>query len=49
MKIPRSTKSEDIHRNLAEVLATERYSASVDDRATPFYFLEDQEIGCFPR
>lgn len=30
-------------------LATALYSASVDDLATPFCFLDDQEIGCLPR
>lgn len=29
--------------------ATARYSASVDDLATPFCFLEDQEMGCWPK
>lgn len=30
-------------------LATALYSASVDDLATPFCFLDDHEIGCLPR
>lgn len=49
IEIPSSSRREHIHRISAEVLVTERYSASVEERATPFCFLEDHEIGCFPR
>lgn len=46
--IPSSYKNELTHFISAEMLATARYSASVDDRATSDCFLEDQAIGMEP-
>ena len=37
---PTSVRSEQIHRSSAVVFATARYSASVEERATPFGFFE---------
>lgn len=44
--IPSSASKEHIHCNSHDVFATDLYSASVDDRATPFGFFDCQEIGC---
>lgn len=38
-----------IRHNSEVVAATTRYLASVDDRATLFYFLDIQEIGLEPK
>lgn len=46
---PSSDIIEQSHRTSAAVFATERYSASVDERAMPRCFFDDQEIGVLPR
>jgi len=46
---PRSQSRDDTQLSLEAVLVTDRYSASVEERATVFYFLELQEIGLLPR
>lgn len=46
--MPSSVSREQIQITSVEVFATERYSVSVDDPATPFCFLDDQETGFLP-
>lgn len=46
---PRSVRTLHIQASSEAVLATALYSASVDERTTPFCFLELHEMGCFPR
>jgi hypothetical protein len=46
---PKSQSREDTQLSLAAVLATDLYFASVEERATVFYFLELQEIRLRPR
>ena len=42
---PSSVRMEQIQLIFEVVAATNRYSTSMDDRATVRYFLDDQEIG----
>lgn len=44
-----SSENKDLTHIISDAAdATARYSASVEDLATDFYFLEDQEIGTEP-
>lgn len=45
---PKFLKKEHIHRTSDAAFAMALYSASVDERATPFCFFEDQETGVEP-
>lgn len=45
---PSSVRREQTHRISEAVFATARYSASVDDRATPCCYLDDHAIGVVP-
>lgn len=47
--IPSSLSSEETHITSDAVDRTDRYSASIDKRATVLCFLDDQEIGRHPK
>lgn len=47
--MPSSVRMLHIHHISVEALATDLYSASIEERATPVFFLADQEIGVFPK
>lgn len=49
ISIPSSVSREHNNRTSEAAFATALYSASVEDLATPLCFLDDQEIGFYPR